>query len=153
MLKIVWSVNLMLLLSSGASLASSCPATLVHVSSKLPTYADQDLDDRRRELLSTDLRVLLARARWLGYSIREVVQYVSDRVEQFQTAMPEAEECIRDVSLTPDGVIQQLQDGSYTLGKGRISRECATDYVEAYYELVANQEAAQAVECWARQGT
>jgi len=130
-----------------------CPATLGHVASKLPSYNDSELQSARSAVLQTDLRQALATAHSQGYTPSAAAKAALEQANQFQSARPQAESCIRASTNHPDTVIRSLQKGSYEFsGRGGVSVACAKAYVVYYYGEVANREAAVGMACLAAGG-
>jgi hypothetical protein len=61
-----------------------------------------------------------------------------------------AQQCIRQVSTDPDGIIKQLEDGTYNFTRDTIMESCAASYVLMYYMAVGMKEMALTVACRAR---
>ena len=127
----------------------ACPTTLAHLESKLPRYSDALLNEARRAVLDTDLNSALASARAQGFSSQAAAAASLQQAKEAERGMPQAEACIRAVAVSPAAVISQLQNGTFPFAQGSITSDCARGYVLAYYQMVANQEAAVALACLA----
>jgi hypothetical protein len=134
------------------SSASGCPMTLAYLDGQLPRYGDPELDSVRRQVLATDLRETLATARAQGFSVSAAARAALQQAEAYEAARPQAEACIRSVSVNPDRIMAELRRGTYNLYDGSINGACAKGYLLYYYGEVANREVAAGLACWARQG-
>ena len=136
--------------STDAASTASCPTNLRYLSTRLPQYNDAMLSQALNSVLETDLRQSMATARSMGYTPQSAAAATLQQARQAEQAMPTAAACIRQAANNPDQIMSQLQRGTYTFSSGSISDDCAKAYVLAYYQLVANREAAIGLACLAK---
>ena len=130
--------------------AAACPDTMAHLASKLPRYNRADLDQVRDTILNTRIQDGISAAAAQGYSAKQAAALTLQQAQANEQQRPAATECIRKTAVDPDGVIAQLENGTYSFSDNPgIMESCAAAYVLYFYGAVANKEAAVAMACWA----
>jgi hypothetical protein len=132
--------------------ASGCPQTLGHLASRLPEYGDAELGGLRQKILNTSTVSAMRDLTAKGHTPRQAATLLMQQAEQYESAIPRVEQCIRSSTTNPEAVIQSVKAGSYDLQSSHtgISSSCIKAYVAAYYGVEANREMAVVASCMAR---